>query len=367
MAEMNTLLEAIANMTKAMEQQRTQQSNVTSINVLSNFDHFDPNVETFDIYKERLEIHLQLKGVFTNKELCAKLLLQYVGASNYALLATLAAPRSINQLQYDEINDLYQKHFCPKKNILVEQHRFLNEVQNEEQSISDFVAVLQKRAAVCNFMCVCNKSISDIFCRAQFIRGIRDCAIREKLLEKPDETFLEIVEKAKILEAAKQNNNEIGSSSLNSDVHHMRIPQSQHQSSNRYSHRNKNMTLTSKIDYRKLGIEGVCLRCGRSNHRSNECKINKYKLKCTSCNKTGHVKEVCIKSKMKHKQSTSFNVVEAYSSDDDCDGEEVDNFGIHQIIDIYKSIVPNRELQKFFTAVYVEGKKQIFEVDSVQK
>ncbi|XP_059227060.1 uncharacterized protein K02A2.6-like isoform X2 [Stomoxys calcitrans] len=106
----------------------------------------------------------------------------------------------------------------------------------------------------------------------------------------------------------------------------------------------------------------MCLRCGRNNHRSNECKINKNNLKCSFCNKTGHVRQVCIKSKIK--QNSSYNAIQSCSSDDDyC--EDDDNFGIHQIVDIYnKSEIPPPELQKFFATVSIDGRKQVFEVDS---
>ena len=77
----------------------------------------------------------------------------------------------------------------------MEQHRFLCEVQNENQSISDFVAVLQKRGTECEFLCDCKKSVANILLRAQFIRGVRDVYIREQLLQNPKSTFAEIVEK----------------------------------------------------------------------------------------------------------------------------------------------------------------------------
>ncbi|XP_059220208.1 uncharacterized protein K02A2.6-like isoform X1 [Stomoxys calcitrans] len=364
-ADMDKLLQAITSMTNALQeqqqqQQQLQQSNITSVNVISNFDQFDPKTESFDVYKERLENYLQLKGVFGNKEMCAKLLLQYVGASNYSTLATLVAPTPINQLSYDNIIFHLKQHFCPKKNILVQQHKFLNEIQNEDQSISDFIAVLQEKAAMCHFVCSCNKSVSDIFCRAQFIRGIRDNSIREKLLQKPEDTFVQICEKAKALEAAKINNNEIMQSSSTSEVN--KIKQKQSATSTRYQKSNRYASSSSTVNYRQLGLEGMCLRCGRNNHRSNECKINKNNLKCSFCNKTGHVRQVCIKSKFK--QNSSYNAIQSCSSDDDyC--EDDDNFGIHQIVDIYnKSEIPPPELQKFFATVSIDGRKQVFEVDS---
>ena len=95
------------------------------------------------------------------------------------------------------------------------------------------MAVLQKRAAVCDFVCACSKPVSDIFCRAQFIRGIRDNAIREQLLQKPDESFLQIVEKAIAMEAARINNNEIMNKPSTSDVHKIRQKETKKQKEKR--------------------------------------------------------------------------------------------------------------------------------------
>jgi len=47
-----------------------------------------------------------------------------------------------------------------------------------------------------------------------------------------------------------------------------------------------------RIDYANLGIDGLCLRCGRDNHLVKDCKTDKSNLQCTGCSKTGHVIKV---------------------------------------------------------------------------
>lgn len=71
--------------------------------------------------------------------------------------------------------------FCPKKNVLVEQHSFLCEVQNENQSISEFVAVLQKKEELNVYLCVNVKSRWQTF-------------FSQQLLQNPKSIFKEIVE-----------------------------------------------------------------------------------------------------------------------------------------------------------------------------
>ncbi|XP_073830440.1 uncharacterized protein [Musca autumnalis] len=360
--QMQKLLEAITTMTVAMSERSQSAVPTTNVNVISSFEPFDPKVESFKNYKERIEIHFQLKKIFADKEMCAKLLLQYIGSSNYALLTSLAAPKIITSLTYEEIIGLFESHFCPKKNILVEQHKFLSEVQNEDQSITDFVTVLQKRATDCEFVCECQKSVADIFLRAQFIRGIRSSHIREQLLQNPTASFSEIVQKSTALEAAKLDNTAIShNTSTSSNVNQIQKakPKNENfeQSRGRASSRSyKNRATKTKVNYRELGLDGLCLRCGKSNHIAKECKINKRKLKCFACGKIGHVKSVCIKEKMnQNKNENSANTLDNF---------ETSGYGINKIFNVYNSSASNADAQKFYVAVLIDGETQQFEVDS---
>jgi hypothetical protein len=82
--------------------------------------------------------------------------------------------------------------------VLLEQHKFLQKLQQEGESITNFVADLKMAATYCNFVCTgCKHSTNDIHLRSQFIRGIRDNGIREQLLQqKEDVTFAKVVELA---------------------------------------------------------------------------------------------------------------------------------------------------------------------------
>ncbi|XP_073837406.1 uncharacterized protein [Musca autumnalis] len=287
-AQLAQLLEAINTMATAMKNQQASSKTSTSVNIITNYDQFEPTKESFKTYKERLELHLQLKGVFDDKITSAKLLLQYIGSSIYSTLATLAAPRNISDLSYDDIIQLLSTHFCPKKNVLVEQHRFLCEVQNENQNISEFVAVLQQRSNSCKFECECKKSVAEIFLRSQFIRGLRDTHIREQLLQTPNASFKEIVDKATTMEAAKLDSQAISHNTPSSTEINQLHQSRQKKNRSRSQHRSKSAT---RINYGELGLEGMCLRCGRSNHIANECKVKKSMLKCRECGKSGHVRQ----------------------------------------------------------------------------
>jgi hypothetical protein len=81
---------------------------------------------------------------------------------------------------------------------------------------------------------------------------------------------------------------------------------------NRPTHRNRlnsrprreaSQQRRGKIDYRALGIEGLCMRCGCNNHTANKCWANN--LRCRSCRKEGHVEKVCITTLLQNQPRSS--------------------------------------------------------------
>jgi len=82
-------------------------------------------------------------------------------------------------------------------------------MQEEKESIGEYVAALRKFLPTCGFECACGKSVANIFLRAQFIRSIKDSSIREKLLQKIDIEFQAAVNKALILEVSTLDNQEM--------------------------------------------------------------------------------------------------------------------------------------------------------------
>ena len=166
---------------------------VVNISHIPPFENFDPKKEKFTCYRQRFENYLTMKDIFQDKSKRAQMLLNSIGASNYNIVAALIAPKVPTELEYDELLKVLQNHLEPKKNPLVSQHYFLSTYQNEDSSISDYVADLRRNIAECEFIveCECKEkvSVADIFLRAQFIRGIKDSWIKEQILQSELTTF----------------------------------------------------------------------------------------------------------------------------------------------------------------------------------
>lgn len=145
------------------------------------FENFDENEEKFISYKQRLENFSQLKNVAADKK--SMVLINYIGAKHYQLLANLCSPRIPSDKSYEELVKLLEQHLCPEPNEISEQHRFGLLKQKDNQSISEFVTELKKGASSCNFLCeTCRGSTLNTYLRFQLIIGLLDSNIRERLL-----------------------------------------------------------------------------------------------------------------------------------------------------------------------------------------
>lgn len=126
-------------------------------------------------------------------------------------------------------------------------------------------------------------------------------------------------------------------------------------------------------DYKALGLDGVCLHCGRSNHRSNECKIDRLKLKCSGCGKQGHIEKVCITTLLRQRRDKTPHQSKQQNSSKTSDAnavriESAHTFETFAIRCVNKKIVDLFDVQvdarKYFIDVTLNGSPVKFEVDS---
>jgi len=177
------------------------------------------------------------------------------------------------------------------------------------------------------------------------------------------------------LEASKLNNKEISNTSTStskeinkiSRLRRSRINSLNRKSqSNNYPRQRSNSRHQSRLNYRKLGIEDCCLRCGKSNHRSQQCRIDKNQLKYNACQRKSHIGKVCIKTLLEKKskgQQSASNSNPTNQIEDSQD--DVNYLNINNIIDIFEEErMLRNDSNKYFVNVLIEGKTQKFEVDS---
>lgn len=231
------------------------------------FEIFKEDDESFTSYKERLENFFEMRNAPPAKK--PLVLINSIEAKFYQLLSNATSPEKPNSKSYEELIGKLEEILCPEKNEVSEQHKFGMVKQTDGQSITTFVAELKKAALFCNFKCEsCLISTLNSHLRFQFIIGLRDSVIRERLLLEKNISFENAVKMASSIESSKNN---------------CRLIQ----------------VLESKIEPifqqavkpRAHNSHFVCYKCGVTGHKSNECKAKN--LHCSKCKKIGHVEKVC--------------------------------------------------------------------------
>lgn len=407
MADVQALVDVLTQFMTKMSQGSTAQTNAdqtashqsTASDILANqtltFESFEEEKETFTAYRQRLENFFSIKRIDGNTEECkkaqSKVLINCLGSKHYQLLCSLTAPEVPTSKTYDELIGLLQSHLCPSPTPVIEQHKFLSRMQSPNETVAQYVAALRQLTTTCEFNCPsnnCGVSIANVFLRAQFIRGLSDPHMREKLLQIRDLTFERAVEVATSVEASQIGNRVIagGAGAVNKvqqergnkfKPHYKHTQARSHSTAwqnksadSRYQQNNRSSRSTHfragstkrKVNYRELGIDGLCLKCGLNSHKSNECRRNRNSLKCSLCSKVGHISKVCITSltKSRSRQSPNIRLLNSSENDDIIHNE---NINVNRIIDIRKTD-SSSDFEKFIVPIKVGSKVINFEVDT---
>lgn len=340
------------------------------------FETFDENVEIFDNYAHRLENFLKLNGLTADdaetESRKVMVLINCLGPKHYQLLSNLTSPDLPATKTYTELMQLLKEHLSPRTNVLTEQHKFLSRAQRNGESISNYINALKELSKSADFKtsCAdanCKKSVINLLLRAQFIRGLQDSEIREKILQQGDLTFEKAVDIALTIEAAKIENKEVYKTNSTSQLNKISTNMKQNKSNIQRSRMtNKNPSPISRsssrnrsINFKELGIDGLCLHCGNNSHKTNECRIIS-KLRCRNCSKSGHVAKVCLSLLLnKNKNAKNFQNRNIHYI------AQEDDYQINRIENVYSNSMNHDD--RLMINVQINGNTCKFECDSGSK
>ncbi|XP_055911537.1 uncharacterized protein LOC129945700 [Eupeodes corollae] len=116
--------------------------------IMGKLEEFEPG-EDFETYKERLQIYFQINGIDDSKK--ALILLSLIGKNTYKILKSLVQPKSPSECNYNDLIKALQKYFSPRLNIRAERYKFKKIIQEEGQSIQEFIIRLKEVAQTCDF------------------------------------------------------------------------------------------------------------------------------------------------------------------------------------------------------------------------
>ena len=262
------------------------------------FDQFDAELEDIESYLEGLQEYFTAYDIKDDEDNAAKrraILLTSIGSNCFRVLKDLAFPNAPNTKTVDQLATLLHEHFKPTRLKIAERYRFHSAVQQQGQSIADFVRELKKLAGTCEFT---NEQLNDNL-RDRFICGLRSQHVKQKLLSK-NFTFQEAVNEAIAQEAARKDVKDIadshgGETSASGDSGGVNdVTRDNQKSRGRFSKRGKGHARDGKSG-QSAGDKKRCFRCGLTNHTQDNCR---YKgAECFKCHKTGHLQSECPNGK----------------------------------------------------------------------
>lgn len=305
--------------------------------------HFLPfnEKETFKNFIRRLELYISLNHI-TNATTKTHMLLAMISPDLHEKAYDLCSPDDPTTMKFEDLTKVLSDYIDPMPGPYALQHKFISRLQTKEETVVNYAAELKKLTANCEFQCHnCEKSISENFLCLQFIRGLFDSEIRTKLLQnRKILTFSEIVQIASALEMGKSDNEAMTMQrpATSDPIHQVTTP-----SSHTSTTKQKPTTMKSKPRSPQLSpkdLRGKCFRCGKDDHRSNECgAINET---CFKCQKRGHLGRVCLQ------RNRVTNQLDEPTDDSTCD--------IH--------LIKSETSEKFMITIEIENKPIAMEFDT---
>ncbi|XP_028167779.1 uncharacterized protein LOC114358100 isoform X2 [Ostrinia furnacalis] len=237
--------------------------------ILYSFDH---TLQNWATYKSRIaqwfianEIGAKTDGDGVKRR---AILLSALSDTTYRLAADLALPKKLDEVTYEGILKLLDKHFTPKLCGFSERHKFYAAVQELEETPSQWAARLRGLTAHCSF-----KNIEETL-RDRFIMGMLPGPEKEKLFTQDVDT-LELAKAVEIAESVRSARfgAAAAASSAPQQNQLFKINPRPNNSSNARASKEK------------------CSVCGYTNHKTAQCRFANYK--CKKCNTKGHLRRMC--------------------------------------------------------------------------
>lgn len=116
---------------------------------LGRISEFDSKTQNIESYLERFEHFVVANDIKDEKVL--PVFLTVVGPEAYEVLKSLVVPASPGEKSYAVLKRLLIEHYSPKSSVIAERCKFNRRVQDEHESVEDFIVELKHLARKCDF------------------------------------------------------------------------------------------------------------------------------------------------------------------------------------------------------------------------
>lgn len=369
---------------------------------------FDATEESWSSYVERLEIFFDANDIKEEKKIST--LLTVMGLKTYNLVKNLCAPDKPAAKKYEEVVQLVEKHLSPKPSFITERYKFSLRNQREHETISDYIVQLKELSLFCEF----KENLPD-YLRDRLVSGIRNDAIKKRLLGETDLTFEKAVSIATSMEMADREAATLTARGSGQGQLYSTRPAGQFHSAHRGprrghssgqlnfntarrshtataahgggggdgrnyqpQHQQRRSTNFKGEEKCQVSSDVMCYCCGKKGHKANVCRFREYK--CNKCSKVGHLSKVC-RSQDRGKSNQKFNSNKRYNNQHYVAEEEnmvsgtvpddgLPNENSYDLTNLFalnktdEVNVTSDRVKPIMVNVQVEGKALNFEVDS---
>ena len=254
--------------------------------LLGHIEHFDPAVEQWTQYVERLEQFFVANDVTGDDKAVKRraTFLSVVGRDAYNLLRSLIAPEKPTEKTFEQLVAVLTEHYSPKPTEVMQRFRFNSRARKEGESVAEYVAELRKLTEFCNYGVALNKMLRD-----RLVWGVKNASIQKKLLGESDLTLDRAIQIAQSTETAEQNLRE-----MDGEAHKVVQYMSKKQNSAKRGENSANKREGFQREDRGSRRDQCCFRCGKTGHNEWDCF---YKDSvCHKCKNRSHLAKMCKKS-----------------------------------------------------------------------
>ncbi|KAI5731530.1 hypothetical protein M8J77_011720 [Diaphorina citri] len=249
------------------------------------------NIRNIKDFKRKFECYLEANKLTTET---SQIQLAHFRSSLDLETDELTQSFKIPNPKYEQLLEALERHFEPKKNIIMAQFKFFSQVQQHDETFQNFYAKLRKLAKDCEF----GEQEGNIM-KSRIILGVKDRELQQRLLRNSEDRLDDIVNHCKGAEEALTNQQQIRHENNKEKYEVTRI-----QARTRPSHQ-----VESQL---KVQSQFKCKRCGK-NHPPKSCPA--FHTTCTKCKRKGHYPALCKTRRHKHK----VNCVENSSDEENSD------------------------------------------------